>query len=139
MTSTMRAVRLSKAGGPEVMDVVEVDVPTPGAGQILIRHEAVGLNFIDIYQRSGFYPLTFPTGLGLEAAGIVEAVGEEVKRFKVGDRVAYGTGSTGAYAEAHVVDAGRAVRVPDEIPLTTAAAVMLKGMTADFSRGGCFT
>ncbi|CAL1690197.1 Quinone oxidoreductase 1 [Brevundimonas subvibrioides] len=132
MTHTMRAVRLSKAGGPEVMKVVEVEVPTPGPGQILIRHEAVGLNFIDIYQRTGLYPLTYPSGLGREGAGIVEAIGEGVNRFSVGDRAAYSTGDVGAYAEAHVVDAGRAVRVPAAIPLTTAAAVMLKGMTAEF-------
>ncbi|MES2862173.1 MAG: quinone oxidoreductase [Pseudomonadota bacterium] len=128
----MRAVRLTGAGGPEVMQVVEVEVPTPGPGQILIRHEAVGLNFIDIYQRSGLYPLTYPSGLGLEGAGIVEAVGEGVTRFKVGDRAAYGTGAIGAYSEAHVVDAGRAVPVPDPVPLKIAAAVMLKGMTAEF-------
>ncbi len=132
MTSTMRAVRLTGAGGPEVMQVVEVEVPTPGPGQILIRHEAVGLNFIDIYQRSGLYPLTHPSGLGLEGAGIVEAVGEGVTRFKVGDRAAYGTGAIGAYSEAHVVDAGRAVPVPNGVPLEIAAAAMLKGMTAEF-------
>ncbi len=132
MTSTMRAVRLNGAGGPEVMQVVEVPVPTPGPGQILIRHEAVGLNFIDIYQRSGLYPLTYPSGLGLEGAGIVEAIGEGVTRFKIGDRAAYGTGAIGAYAEAHVVDAGRAVPVPNNVTLKVAAAVMLKGMTAEF-------
>jgi len=128
----MRAIRLQKAGGPEVLDLVDLPTPTPGPGQILIRHEAIGLNFIDIYQRTGLYPLTYPTGLGLEGAGIVEAIGDGVTRFKVGDRAAYGTGSIGAYAEAHVVDAGRAVPVPDDLPLETAAAVMLKGMTAEF-------
>ncbi len=132
MTSTMRAVWLDEAGGPEVMKLVDIPVPRPGPGQILIRHEAVGLNFIDIYQRSGLYPLTYPSGLGLEAAGVVEAVGEGVTRFKVGDRAAYGTGAIGAYAEAHVVDAERAVAVPDSVPLKTAAAAMLKGMTAEF-------
>lgn len=132
MTSTMRAIRLDKAGGPEVMQLAEVPVPTPGTGQILIRHQACGLNFIDIYQRSGLYPLTYPSGLGLEGAGIVEQVGADVTRFKVGDRAAYGTGAIGAYAEAHVVDAGRAVLVPEDVSLQTAAAVMLKGMTAEF-------
>ncbi|MBU1347190.1 MAG: quinone oxidoreductase [Alphaproteobacteria bacterium] len=128
----MKAVRLDRAGGPEVMTVSEVPTPTPGEGQILIRHEACGLNFIDVYQRTGLYPLTYPTGLGLEGAGMVEAVGPGVTRFAVGDRAAYGTGPVGAYAEAHIVDAGRAVRVPNEISLKTAAAIMLKGMTAEF-------
>jgi NADPH2:quinone reductase len=132
MISTIRAVRVEHAGGPEVMQVVDVTLPTPGPGQILIRHEAVGLNFIDIYHRSGLYPLAWPSGLGLEGAGIVEAVGEGVTRFRVGDRAAYGTGSIGAYAEAHLVEAGRAVPVPADVPLKTAAAVMLKGMTAEF-------
>ena len=128
----MRAIRLAQAGGPEVLELQEVETPTPGPGQILIRHEAVGLNFIDIYQRTGLYPLTYPSGLGLEGAGVVEVIGDGVTRFKVGDRAAYGTGSIGAYAEAHVVDAGRAVRVPDDVPLKMAAAAMLKGMTAEF-------
>lgn len=128
----MRAIRLDRAGGPEVLELREVDTLEPGPGQVRIRHAAVGLNFIDIYQRSGLYPLTYPTGLGLEGAGIVEAVSEGVTRFKVGDRAAYGTGPLGAYAQAHVLDADRAVRVPDTIPLETAAAVMLKGMTAVF-------
>lgn len=132
MSSTIRAVRLSEAGGPEVMRVVDVPTPEPGPGQIRIRHAAVGLNFIDIYQRTGLYPLTFPSGLGREGAGVVEAVGEGVRRFKVGDRAAYGTGETGAYAEAHVVQADHAVHVPDGVSLETAAAVMLKGMTAEF-------
>ena len=128
----MRAIRLAQAGGPEVLELQEVETPTPGPGQILIRHEAVGLNFIDIYQRTGLYPLTYPSGLGLEGAGVVEVIGDGVTRFKVGDRAAYGTGSIGAYAEAHVVDAGRAVPVPNDVPLKMAAAVMLKGMTAEF-------
>lgn len=132
MTSTLRAVRLFEAGGPEVMQWVEVPTPEPGPGQIRVRHEAVGLNFIDIYQRSGLYPLSYPSGLGREGAGIVEAIGEGVTRFEIGDRAAYGTGATGAYAEAHVVEADHAVHVPEDVPLETAAAVMLKGMTAEF-------
>ncbi len=128
----MKAIRLDRAGGPEVMTVTDVPTPTPDQGQILIRHEACGLNFIDVYQRSGLYPLTYPTGLGLEGAGTVAAVGPGVARFAPGDRVAYGTGPVGAYAEAHVVDADRAVKVPDAVPLRTAAAIMLKGMTAEF-------
>lgn len=132
MSSTIRAVRLFEAGGPEVMQLVDVPTPEPGPGQIRVRHAAIGLNFIDIYQRSGLYPLTYPSGLGREGAGIVEAVGEGVTRFKVGDRAAYGTGETGAYAEAHVVEANHAVPVPETVSLETAAAIMLKGMTAEF-------
>lgn len=132
MSSTMRAVRIDRAGGPEVLELVDRETPTPGPGQVLVRHAAIGLNFIDVYQRTGLYPLSYPTGLGLEAAGIVEAVGDGVSRFGVGDRIAYANGPPGAYAEAHVVPEDRAVHVPPEIPLETAAAVMLKGMTAEY-------
>lgn len=128
----MRAVRMEAPGGAEVMTVVDVPTPEPGPGQVRVRHAAIGLNFIDIYQRTGLYPLSCPTGLGLEGAGIVEAIGEGVTRFEAGDRIAYASGPVGAYAEAHVVEAARAVRVPDEIPLTVAAGVMLKGMTAEY-------
>lgn len=128
----MRAVRIARAGGPEVLDVADVDTPTPGPGEVLIRHAASGLNFIDVYQRSGLYPLAYPSGLGLEAAGVVEAVGDGVSRFAVGDRIAYASGPPGAYAEAHVVPETKAVHVPEEVPLETAAAVMLKGMTAEY-------
>ena len=85
----MRAIRFDQTGGPEVLELVEVETPTPAPGQVLVRHQAIGLNFIDTYQRSGLYPMKLPVGPGLEAAGVVEAVGEGVTRFKVGDRVAY--------------------------------------------------
>ena len=133
----MLAVQAREAGGPEVLEVIEVETPAPDPGSILVRHAAVGLNFIDTYQRSGLYPVNLPQVLGSEAAGIVEAVGEGVTRFAVGDRVAY-SGSLGAYAEAHVVLAGRAVRVPDAIPLDIAAASLLKGMTAEFLLRRCY-
>lgn len=129
---TIRAVRASRPGGAEVLEVVDAATPEPGPGQVRVRHAAIGLNFIDVYQRDGLYPIPFPTGLGLEAAGTVEAVGEGVTRFKIGDRIAYANGPPGSYAEAHVVVADRAVHVPDDIPLETAAAVMLKGMTAEY-------
>lgn len=128
---TIRAVRAERAGGPEVLELTRVALPEPGPGQIRVRHAAIGLNFIDVYQRTGLYPLPYPTGLGLEAAGIVEAVGEDVSRFAIGDRVAYASGPVGAYSEAHVVAEARAVPVPVDVPLETAAAVMLKGMTAE--------
>jgi len=127
----MRAVRLHATGGPGALSLEEVPVPTPGAGDILIRHAAVGLNFIDIYQRDGLYPIPLPTTLGLEAAGTVETVGPDVTRFRAGDRVAY-CSSLGAYAEANVVKADRAVRVPDAVSFDTAAAGLLKGLTSEF-------
>jgi len=125
------ALQAVRAGGPEVLEAVDLPVPTPGPGQILVRHRAVGLNFIDTYHRSGLYPVKTPAVLGLEAAGVVEALGEGVTRFEAGDRVAY-NGTLGAYAEAAVVPADRAVKVPDGVSLETAAAVLLKGMTAEF-------
>jgi NADPH2:quinone reductase len=127
----MLAIQAVRTGGPDVLEAVDLPVPSPGPGQILVRHQAVGLNFIDTYQRSGLYPMKMPVVLGLEAAGVVEALGEGVTRFGIGDRVAY-NGTLGAYAEAAVVPADRAVKVPDGVSLETAAAVLLKGMTAEF-------
>ncbi len=127
----MLAISARQAGGPEVLEVVQIDPPKPGPGQILVRHRAVGLNFIDTYQRSGLYPMRYPAVLGQEAAGVVEALGEGVSRFAVGDRVAY-SGQGGAYAEAQVVAAARAVRLPAEVDFETAAASLLKGMTTEF-------
>jgi NADPH2:quinone reductase len=133
----MLAIQAARTGGPEVLQAVDLPVPTPGPGQILVRHKAVGLNFIDTYHRSGLYAVKLPAVLGMEAAGLVETVGEGVDRFKRGDRVAYASGPMGAYAEFHVVAAARAVRVPDDIALETAAASMLKGMTAEFLLRRC--
>ena len=133
----MKAVRISAPGGPEAMQLVEVETPTPGRGEILIRQAAVGLNFIDTYYRSGLYKMSFPAGLGREGAGTVEAVGPGVTRFKLGDRVAYASGPNGAYAEAHAVAADTAVRLPDEIDFPTAAASMLRGMTAEYLMRRC--
>ncbi|RZJ05633.1 MAG: quinone oxidoreductase [Brevundimonas sp.] len=132
LPSTQTVVRFEQHGGPEVLDLVEAPVPSPGPGEILIRHAAVGLNFIDIYQRTGLYPLPLPSGLGKEAAGTVEAIGAGVTRFAVGDRVATATAPVGAYSQFHVMPETAAVAVPDDISLETAAAVMLKGMTAEF-------
>jgi len=133
----MLAIQLTQTGGPDVLAAVDLPTPTPGPGQVLVRHKAIGLNFIDTYQRSGLYPIKLPAVLGQEAAGIVEAVGEGVTRFRLGDRVAYGSGPMGAYAEAHVVAADRAVQLPDAISFDTAAAIMLKGMTAEFLLRRC--
>lgn len=126
----MLAIRITANGGPEVLEVVDAPEPTPGPGEIRVRHHAVGLNFIDTYQRTGLYKTPLPLTLGLEAAGEVDAVGEGVTRFRLGDRVAY-NGGQGAYAEANVVKAERAVPVPAGVGLDTAAAALLKGMTAE--------
>jgi NADPH2:quinone reductase len=128
----MRAIEVAQAGGPDNLKLVDAPAPTAGPGQILIRHEAIGLNFIEVYQRTGLYPMTYPARLGQEAAGVVEAVGEGVTRFKLGDRAAFFGGSTGAYAEMSVIAADRAVRLPDGISSEIAAACLLKGMTAEF-------
>jgi len=127
----MRAVQIRRTGGPDVLDVVDLARPTVGAGQILVKHAAIGLNFIDTYQRSGLYPLELPTVLGREASGVVAAVGPGVTDFSPGDRVAYVT-SGGAYADYNALPADNAILLPDAIDFETGAACMLKGMTAEF-------
>jgi NADPH2:quinone reductase len=114
------------------MQLEDVDLPPPGKGEVRVRHKSIGLNFIDTYHRSGLYPVTLPSGLGLEAAGVVEEVGKEVEEVKVGDRVAYGVGPIGAYAEAKNHPARRLSRLPESISFEQAAAMMLKGMTARY-------
>lgn len=128
----MRAVRFDQTGGPDVLRLEDVPTPAPGPGEILIRHAAIGVNFIDTYHRSGLYPLPLPSGLGQEGAGDVTAVGDGVTRFQVGDRAAYAMGAPNAYADYKVVAADRAVRIPNGVETRTAAAVLLKGMTAEF-------
>lgn len=128
----MKAIRISKTGGPDVLTVAEVETPVAGPGQVLVRHGAIGVNFIDTYQRSGLYKLPLPSGLGSEAAGTVEAVGEGVSQFKPGERVAYCTGPVGAYAEAHVVPAEKLVKLPASVDFESAAAAMLKGLTVQY-------
>jgi len=127
-----QAIRIHKTGGPEVLQWEHVEVGKPGAGQVRIRHTAVGLNYIDAYQRSGLYPLPLPSGIGLEAAGVVEEVGEGVNHVKVGDRVAYAGGPAGAYAQKRVMPAAPLVRLPDEISDIQAAAMLLQGLTAQY-------
>ena len=128
----IKAIRIEKQGGPEVMKLEEIDLPAPGAGQVTIRHGAIGLNYIDTYHRSGLYPLKLPSGIGLEAAGTVEAVGDGVDNLSIGDRVAYGMGPVGAYAEAANVPAMTTVKLTDDIADETGAAMMLKGLTAHY-------
>src|SRR5688572_30982059 len=124
------AVRIHSYGGPEVLRWEPIDVPEPGHSQVRVRHTAIGLNFIDTYERTGLYPLQLPAVLGREAAGVVEAVGPGVSQPKVGDRVAYAFNSSGAYSEVRVLPAERLVRIPDGVDDNQAAALMLKGMTA---------
>ena len=134
----MRAVRITRTGGPEVLDLVEIETPRPGPGEILVRNSAIGVNFIDTYHRTGLYPVKLPSGLGMEGAGVVEAVGEGVTRFSVGDLAAYASGPIGAYADQHVVKAERAVKPPAGVSAEVAAAALLKGMTAEFLLRRCY-
>lgn len=133
------AIRIHKTGGPEVLSWEEFDPGTPGKGEVLINHEAVGLNFIDVYHRSGLYPLpALPAVLGLEGAGRVEMVGEGVREFVKGDRVAYAGVPPGAYAEKRCIPAHRLVKLPEAISTHDAAGMMLQGMTARYLLHGCF-
>lgn len=132
MIKNVKAIRVDEHGGPEVLKLVSVDVPDPQANEVTIRQKVVGLNFIDIYFRTGLYASPLPHGLGFEASGIVEAVGANVKHLKVGDRVAYGQSPLGAYAEARNVPADRVVRLPDGVDFEQAAALMLKGLTVQY-------
>ena len=126
------AIRIHQTGGPEVLTWETVDVPPPAAGEATVRHHAVGLNFIDTYHRTGLYPLPLPSGIGLEGAGVVEAVGAGVTEVNVGDRVAYAGGPVGAYAEVRNIPAHRLLKLPDAIAFDTAAAMMLQGLTAAY-------
>jgi NADPH2:quinone reductase len=126
------AIRIHKTGGPEVLQWEEVTVPQPGPNDALVRHKAVGLNYIDTYHRSGLYPVPLPSGLGTEAAGVVEAVGSNVTDIKVGDRVAYANGPLGAYSELKVHPADRLVKLPDGISFEQAASMMLQGLTVQY-------
>jgi NADPH2:quinone reductase len=127
------AIRIHAHGGPEVMRWEEVPLPEPGPGEARVRHEAVGLNYIDVYYRTGLYKVpAMPAVLGMEGAGVVTAVGEGVSEVAVGDRVAYASGPIGAYATERVIAADRLVKLPDDIDFKTAAAMMLQGMTAQY-------
>jgi NADPH2:quinone reductase len=126
------AIRIHTHGGPEVLSWESVPDAEPGRGEVLIRQTAIGLNLIDVYERTGLYPSALPTGLGREGAGVVEAVGPGVRDVRVGDRVAYASGQAGAYAQERVLPADRVVRIPEGVSDRLAAAAMLKGMTAQF-------
>ena len=127
-----KAIRFECVGGADVLTFQEVTPPPPGEGEVRIRHTAIGVNFIDIYHRSGLYKVPLPSGLGMEAAGVVASVGPGVTRFREGDRIAYASGPIGAYSETHNVVANRAVKIPDGVSDDIAAAILLKGLTAHY-------
>ncbi|MGE5098330.1 MAG: quinone oxidoreductase family protein [Betaproteobacteria bacterium] len=126
------AIRFHKTGGPEVLQWEEVNLPAPGPGEVRVQHKAVGLNYIDTYHRTGLYPMPLPSGIGLEAAGVVEAVGAGVTEFKPGDRVAYCNGPLGAYSEAKNHPADRLVKLPEGISFEQGASMMLQGLTVQY-------
>jgi len=128
----VHAIRLSQTGGPEVLHWEEISLPTPGPQEALIRQTAIGLNYIDIYHRTGLYPVPLPSGLGLEGAGIVEAIGSDVSDLSVGDRVAYAGPPIGAYAEQRIMPAAVLVPLPETVSEDQAAALMLQGMTVEY-------
>jgi NADPH2:quinone reductase len=128
----VKAIRFHKTGGPEVLAYEDVEVGAPEKGQARVRHNVIGLNFIDTYHRSGLYPLPLPSGIGLEAAGVVEAVGPGVTHVKAGDRVAYCGGPPGAYSESRVMPADKLVKIPAGVSDEQAAAMMLKGLTVQY-------
>ncbi|SDM49697.1 NADPH2:quinone reductase [Oryzisolibacter propanilivorax] len=127
-----RAIQICQHGGPEELQLVDMPVGAPGPGEVRIRHHAIGLNFIDVYHRTGLYPLKMPAGIGMEAAGVIEAVGEGVTHLRPGDRAAYASNPPGSYCEARVMPAMNVCRLPDAIDFETGAAMMLKGLTAQY-------
>jgi NADPH2:quinone reductase len=127
-----KAIQIQQFGGPEVMHLVDLDVGAPGPGEVRIRHQACGLNYIDVYQRTGLYPNALPLTLGMEGAGVIEAVGEGVTHLKVGDRAAYASSPPGSYSQARVMSAKTVCKLPDGIAFDTAAGMMLKGLTAQY-------
>jgi NADPH2:quinone reductase len=131
-THTSRAVRIDEHGGPEKLKLVTLTVGEPGPGEIRIRHKAVGLNYIDVYQRAGLYALPMPLQMGMEASGVIEAVGEGVTHLKVGDRAAYASQPPGSYCELRVMPAKCVCKLPDAISFETGAAMMLKGLTVQY-------
>ena len=127
-----KAIQFKQTGGPDVLQLADVSVGAPGPGEVRIAHKAVGLNYIDVYHRTGLYPLPLPHGLGMEGAGVIEAVGEGVTHLKAGDRAAYASAPPGSYCEARVMPAKNVCKLPDNISFETAAGMMLKGMTVQY-------
>jgi NADPH:quinone reductase len=127
-----KVVKIHQPGGPDAMQLTDVLLGDPGPGEIQVKHHAIGINYIDVYHRTGMYPQPLPAGIGMEAAGVVDAAGEGVAHLRVGDRVAYACPPTGAYAEARIMPANQVVKLPDVISYDTAAAMMLKGLTVQY-------
>ncbi len=127
-----KVIQMSRTGGPEVMELIDVTLAPPGPGEAQVRHEAIGVNFIDVYFRTGLYPQPLPAGLGMEGAGVVEAIGPGVAEVKVGDRVAYAGRPNGSYAQARNMPAAALLVLPDHIGFETAAAMMLQGLTVQY-------
>jgi len=136
-TTHSRAVVIEQTGGPEQMHLIEAPVGDPGPGEVRIRHHAIGLNYIDVYQRSGLYPLPLPLRLGMEGAGVIEAVGAGVEHLQVGDRAAYASQPPGSYCDARVLPAMNVCRLPEGIGFEQGAAMMLKGLTAQYLLRHC--
>jgi len=134
----VNAIRIEKQGGPEVMTLKSMDVAEPGAGEVLVRHTVIGLNFMDVYLRGGQYPLAVPSGIGCEGAGVVEAMGAGVTGLAKGDRVAYGGSAPGSYADLRLMPADRLVKLPDDITEEQAAAILMKGMTVEYMLQRCY-
>jgi len=128
----VKAIRMSKVGGPEVMELVDVELGDPGPGEILVKHHAIGVNYLDIYFRVGLYPQTLPIGVGQEGAGVVEKVGAGVTHLQVGDRVAYAGRPSGSYAQARIMPADIVLKLPDALSFEQGAAMMLQGLTVQY-------
>lgn len=127
-----KAIRIEQTGGPEVMKLVDVDLPAPGPQEVQVRHHAIGLNYIDVYFRTGLYPMPLPAGIGLEGAGVISAVGSEINHLRPGDRVAYAGRPPGSYSQARNMPTNALVKLPNTIDFDTGAAMMLKGLTAEY-------
>ena len=127
-----KAIRIEQTGGPEVMKLVDIDLPAPGPQEVQVRHHAIGLNYIDVYFRTGLYPVPLPAGIGLEGAGVISAVGSEINHLRPGDRVAYAGRPPGSYSQARNMPTNALVKLPNTIDFDTGAAMMLKGLTAEY-------
>ena len=128
----MKAIKIEKFGGPEVLQYKEVEIGKPGPNEVLVKYLSIGLNYIDVYHRTGLYPVELPSGLGLEAAGIIEEIGSEVKLFKVGDRVCKASAPIGGYSEKQIIPEEKLVKIPDGISNEIASSILLKGITSEY-------
>mgnify|MGYP001298359925 FL=1 len=128
----MKSIQIDKFGGPEVLEIKEIEIAKPGPKEVLIKNQSIGLNFIDIYHRSGLYPIPLPSGIGLEACGVIEEIGSEVNLFKVGDRVTHASMPIGAYSEKQIMPEDKLISVPDGVSDEVASCITLKGITAEY-------